>query len=219
MNKTIAVARDEAFCLTYEDKLDWLAAAGVEVAFFSPLRDPALPRGISAVFLSGGWPELYPRYLSANRRLRRALLGAYRQGLPIYAECGGLMYLTESLVDQQGGEHPMLGLLPGRSVMTRQLALGYYLARAVANSWLFPAGELVRGHKFHFSIWTGRPAHLSPAYYLLPPSGRSEPVVEGVCQEGLWASYLSPQVVSRPDWLGRLIGVNVDPIHCAGSIN
>ncbi len=126
----IAVARDEAFHFTYEDNLDLLRAAGADIAFFSPLCDAALPSRTAGILLSGGFPEVYAEALAANRPLHDALHAAHRQGLPIYAECGGLMYLTQAIVDGDGRRHEMVGLLPGHSVMTGRLTLGYRLARA-----------------------------------------------------------------------------------------
>lgn len=149
----IAVARDEAFSFTYENNLDLLRAAGAEIVFFSPLRDAALPPDTAGVILSGGFPELYASQLASNKGMRDALRKAHQQNMPIYAECGGLMYLTESITDLDGREHPMVGLLPGRSVMAGQLTMGYRLAQAAGDSWLLAAGETVRGHEFHYSAW------------------------------------------------------------------
>lgn len=100
------------------------------------------------------------------------------------------MYLTQVIVDQVGQEHGMVGLLPGRSVMSKRLTLGYRQARAVGSSWLFAGGETVRGHEFHYSQWEDRPADLPPAYSLLPSSGAGEPWMDGACVGNLWASYV-----------------------------
>ena len=102
----IAVARDEAFHFTYPENLELLEAAGAEVAFFSPLHDDRLPPRTAGVMLSGGFPELYASELSGNGRLRAALREAHDVQMPIYAECGGLMYLTEAIVDDQGARPP-----------------------------------------------------------------------------------------------------------------
>jgi cobyrinic acid a,c-diamide synthase len=202
----IAVARDEAFQFTYEDNLDLLRAAGAEIAFFSPLRDPALPPRAGGVILSGGFPEVYAEALAANRPLHDALRAAHRRGLPIYAECGGLMYLTEAIIDGNGAGHEMAGLLPGHSVMSGRLTLGYRLARAVTRSWLLPRGEMVRGHEFHYSVWEGRPANLSPVWHLLSRSGGlSAPRPEGACLGSLWASYVHLHFAARPGLAERFI--------------
>jgi cobyrinic acid a,c-diamide synthase len=201
----IAVARDEAFSFTYEDNLDLLQTAGAEIVFFSPLRDATLPAGTAGVILSGGFPELYAHQLAANESMRGALHQAYGRGVPIYAECGGLMYLTRSIVDPEGREHPMVGLLPGRSVMAGRLSLGYRLAQAVGDSWLLAGGEMVRGHEFHYSIWQDRPGDLAPAYRLLPPHGHGEPQPEGACLGNLWASYVHLHFWSKPELATRFV--------------
>jgi cobyrinic acid a,c-diamide synthase len=203
----IAVARDEAFNFTYEDNLDLLRSAGAELLFFSPLHDEALPPATAGVMLSGGFPELFAAQLSANRAMRQALQDAHRQGLPIYAECGGLMYLTETITDLEGQAHPMAGLLPGHSVMTRRrLTLGYRLAQAAGDSWLLPTGEVVRGHEFHYSTWQDRPADLPPAYYLLPRTGhQGEPQPEGANVGNLWASYVHLHFWGKPELADRFV--------------
>ncbi len=201
----IAVARDEAFSFIYEDNLDLLQAAGAEIVFFSPLHDATLPATTAGVILSGGFPELYAHQLAANEGMRGALHQAYGRGVPIYAECGGLMYLTRSIVDPEGREHPMVGLLPGRSVMAGRLTLGYRLAQAAGDSWLLAGGETVRGHEFHYSTWEGRPGDLPAAYRLLPPDGQGEPQPEGACLGNLWASYVHLHFWSKPELAVRFV--------------
>jgi cobyrinic acid a,c-diamide synthase len=201
----IAVARDEAFSFTYADNLDLLEAAGAAVVFFSPLRDPDLPPGSAGVILSGGFPEVYAERLAANRPLHAALRAAHERGLPLYAECGGLMYLTEAIVDGAGRLHPLVGLLPGTSVMGDRLTLGYRLARAAGDSWLLAAGAEVRGHEFHYSRWQGRPADLPPAYLLLPRDGAGEATPEGARLGSLWASYVHLHFAARPDLAARFV--------------
>ncbi len=197
---TIAIARDEAFNFTYQDNLELLQAAGARLAFFSPLHDQILPPQTAGIMLSGGFPELYAGQLAANAAMQQALRQAHQRGVPIYAECGGLMYLTEAIIDLEGQEQPMVGLLPGRSVMTRQrLTLGYRQAQAASDSWLLQAGETVRGHEFHYSTWENRPADLPPAYYLLPRSGEGEPRPDGANLGNLWASYVHLHFWGQPE--------------------
>lgn len=195
----VAVAQDKAFHFTYPCNLDLLRAAGAEIAFFSPLQDAGLPPGTTGVLLSGGFPELYAEELSANEGMRRALRQAHGEGMPIYAECGGLMALTASIVDLDGREHPMFGLLPGRSVMAGRLTLGYRLARADVGSWLLSPGGAVRGHEFHYSTWEGRPADVPPAYHLLSRDGGSALGEEGACLGSLWASYVHLHFGGQPE--------------------
>lgn len=208
----IAVAQDEAFSFIYPDNLDLLRIAGAEVAFFSPLRDAALPPGTAGVILSGGFPEFYAGPLAANTGMQRALRQVHSRGTPIYAECGGLMYLTQAIIDLphrgpfgRRAAHPMVGLLPGRSVMSQQLTLGYRLAQAAGDSWLLSAGETVRGHEFHYSTWEDRPADLPPAYSLLPLNGQGDPQPEGVCLDNLRASYVHLHFWNKPELAARFV--------------
>ena len=201
----IAVARDAAFSFTYPDNLDLLRAAGAAITFFSPLQDPALPAHTSGVILSGGFPEVYAASLAANKAMHAALRQAHARGLPIYAECGGLMYLTQRIVDQENRSFPMVGLLPGASRMSGQLTLGYRLAEAAGDSWLLRAGEQVRGHEFHYSQWEGGKESVRPAYRLLPTREGEPTRMEGAHAGNLWASYVHLHFWSKPELAWRFV--------------
>ncbi|NNJ11820.1 cobyrinate a,c-diamide synthase [Chloroflexales bacterium ZM16-3] len=201
----IAVARDEAFSFIYEENLDLLRAAGARIAFFSPLRDGTLPKGAGAVYLCGGFPELYAAQLSANQPLLESLRAAAAAGLPIYAECGGLMYLTEAVVDAEGQAYPLAGLLPGRSAMTGRLTLGYRTVQAQADSWLWRSGETVRGHEFHYSVWDGRPAEMPWLYQRLPDTMRPAPSPEGAHAGNVLASYVHLHFLAYPELATRFV--------------
>ncbi|MHB1557044.1 MAG: cobyrinate a,c-diamide synthase [Isosphaeraceae bacterium] len=201
----IACARDEAFQFTYHENLELLEEAGAQIAFFSPLHDAGLPDGAAGLILSGGFPEIHAERLSANGAMREAVRVAHARRLPIYAECGGLMYLTGSIVDQDGHEHPMIGLLPGRSSMTGRLTLGYREATAACDSWLFRAGESIRGHEFHYSSWTGRGDDLPAALILDDRRVPGGPTPEGACVGSLWASYVHLHFGSRPELAARFV--------------
>lgn len=211
---TIAVARDEAFSFLYEENLDLLRAAGAAVVSFSPLRDASLPAGTGALYLGGGFPELYAAGLSNNTAMRAAICAAAARGLPIYAECGGLMYLTEAVVDGAGASYPLLGLLPGRSVMTPRLTLGYRTVRAAADSWLWCAGETVRGHEFHYSVWQDRPERLAPVYTCLPDAFRPDERPEGAQCANILASYIHIHWLACPHVAGRFVAAA--RAFCAG---
>jgi cobyrinic acid a,c-diamide synthase len=157
------------------------------------------------VILSGGFPELYAGQMAANDSMRRSLKDAHFRGLPIYAECGGLMALTQSITDLQGVEHPMFGLLPGSSRVTDRLIIGYRLAEAGADSWLVPPGETVRGHEFHYSVWENRPEALPPAYTLHPFHGTAEPVPEGASLGSLLATYVHLSFWTNPTLAARFV--------------
>ncbi len=147
----IAVARDAAFCFYYRENLELLQAAGAELAFFSPLADAAIPEGSRGLYLGGGYPELHADRLAANLELRSALKEALARGLPVWAECGGFLYLLEELEDASGRSFPMVGALPGRGFRTPSLRrFGYVSVRAEKDSPLLPAGGELRGHEFHY---------------------------------------------------------------------
>lgn len=201
----IAIARDEAFNFIYPDNLDLLQAAGAELAFFSPLHDTALPAGTAAIYLCGGFPELFAAQLSANQAMLGAIREAVAARMPIYAECGGLMYLTETLIDQHGQAFAMAGVLPGHSRMTPRLTLGYRTIVAQAETWLWRAGETVRGHEFHYSVWEARPTDLPPLYACLPDAMRPQPASEGVVIGQTLASYIHLHFLACPSIAERFV--------------
>ncbi|MBU4263393.1 MAG: cobyrinate a,c-diamide synthase [Proteobacteria bacterium] len=180
----LGVARDAAFCFYYEDNFDLLRAAGAELVFFSPLVDTELPPDLDALYLGGGYPELYAAALAANRSLREMIRIRAAEGLPIYGECGGFMYLCDSLVTAEGEEYPMAGIFPVRAQMKKSLArLGYRKARVMKKT-LWPAGTILAGHEFHYSEIDAMPDRVERAYQL--DDGR----MEGYCCNNTLAGYL-----------------------------
>ena len=146
----IAVAQDEAFCFTYAETLEAFRDAGAEVVFFSPLRDTALPENIGGLYLPGGYPELHARELSGNTSLLREIKRKIESGLPTAAECGGFLYLGQSLTDAEGQSWPMVGVLPGEAKDAGRLVrFGYAALSADSDSLLFRAGESFPIHEFH----------------------------------------------------------------------
>ena len=146
----IAVAQDEAFCFTYAETLEAFRDAGAEVVFFSPLRDTALPENIGGLYLPGGYPELHARELSENTSLLREIKRKIEFGLPTVAECGGFLYLGQSLTDAEGQSWPMAGVLPGEAKDAGRLVrFGYAALSADSDSMLFRAGESFPIHEFH----------------------------------------------------------------------
>lgn len=147
----IAVARDAAFCFLYEESLDALRSAGAELVFFSPLKDCALPAASDALYLPGGYPELYARALSENEAMRTAVKKAVEGGMPTVAECGGFLYLNDALQDGDGTLYPMAGVFGGTGVKKERLVrFGYALIHPPGDSMLFRAGEPVPAHEFHY---------------------------------------------------------------------
>ena len=146
----IAVAQDEAFCFTYAETLEAFRDAGAEVVFFSPLRDTALPENIGGLYLPGGYPELHAKELSENTSLLREIKRKIKSGLPTAAECGGFLYLGQSLTDAEGQSWPMAGVLPGEAKNAGRLVrFGYAALSADSDSMLFRAGESFPIHEFH----------------------------------------------------------------------
>jgi cobyrinic acid a,c-diamide synthase len=147
----IGVARDEAFTFYYPESLTVLEELGAELVPFSPLNDRGLP-AVDGLIIGGGFPEMFLHRLSANTPMLEAIRGAVRGGLPAYAECGGLMYLAKEIAAFDGRAFPMVGLVPAVCRMESRLqTVGYVEATALGDNVLCRAGEILRGHEFHFS--------------------------------------------------------------------
>lgn len=148
----LAYALDDAFHFYYQDNLDWLKDLGVELIPFSPLKDASLPQA-DAYYFGGGFPEVYAADLMANSDFRKSVMETHESGKPIYAECGGLMYLGRALETSEG-TYDMVGIFDGVSRMTSRLKrFGYCQAETQVDSLFGPKGSLVRGHEFHHSIF------------------------------------------------------------------
>ena len=146
----LAVAQDEAFCFYYEDNLRMLRENGVTIVWFSPIHDEVLPQNIDGILLGGGYPELHARALAANEKMRKAIRDSITAGMPSVAECGGFMYLHDTLVDKNGASFHMAGVLPAECKDTGKLVrFGYVEIEEKEAGWL-PAGTRIRGHEFHY---------------------------------------------------------------------
>ncbi|MBB4201042.1 hypothetical protein CCR94_04730 [Rhodoblastus sphagnicola] len=203
----LALASDAAFSFYYQDDIDILSAAGARVVRFSPVAGETLPEGAAAVFLGGGYPELFAREIASNKTLWRDLRTLHTEGAPIAAECGGFMTLTEALIDAEGVRHRMAGLIPGTVRMTDRLAaLGYRRATALVDTPLARAGETLRGHEFHYSLWDCGGEPPSPAWRL-QGSRDSDPTARaGHAGRGLLASYMHIPLAQRPELAVRFVG-------------
>ncbi len=147
----IAVARDRAFCFYYEDNLEMLVSEGAEIVFFSPLEDSTLPEA-DALYIGGGYPELNASELAENRSLLNEIRAFSERGGPIYAECGGFMYLTEGIEIEDGTFFPMSGVYPLRTKFRRgRMSLGYREIILKKDAILGKKGSVMRGHEFHYS--------------------------------------------------------------------
>ena len=148
----IAVAYDPAFCFYYPENIALLEQAGGIVVRFSPIKETKLPVGVEILYLGGGYPEIYASVLEQNTTMRSSIQEFIRQGGVVYAECGGLLYLSRSLKDFGGQVFEMVGALPGDAVMSRNhMTLGYRELMLTQNGLLGRKGGRVRGHEFHYS--------------------------------------------------------------------
>jgi cobyrinic acid a,c-diamide synthase len=185
----VGIARDQAFSFYYEDNLDLLRENGAEIVELSPLTDSVLPENLHALYFGGGYPELHAAALSGNGRLLQDIREFAEANKPIYAECGGLMYLAEQLTTMEGQSYPMAGVLPVAIEMTKSLVhFGYADVEFAHDCLLGNKGTVVRGHSFHCSRIVAHDP-LSCAYrvhYSL--SGRREK--EGFARKQVLGSYI-----------------------------
>jgi cobyrinic acid a,c-diamide synthase len=192
----IGVAHDEAFHFYYAYNLRALEQAGAELVRFSPLHDGALPE-LDGLYLGGGYPELHAQALSHNVGMRQAVRAFAAQQKPIYAECGGLMYLARSIRTLAGESHPMVGLVPGEAVMAERLcAIGYVDVETTRDTTLGPAGTRYRGHQFRYSELVQK-GDIAQAFVLSRRRG-SETFCEGYLTGNTLASYVHAHWASNP---------------------
>ena len=193
----IGVARDVAFQFYYPENLELLRDAGAELVEWSPLVDPE-PPSVDGLYFGGGYPELYAERLAHNtdcmKTVRRLVLEG---GCPVYAECGGLMYLAQSLEDAGGRVHEMAGVLPGRVTMRpARMSLGYVEVTLNTPTMLGPAGTVVRGHEFHFSTLSPVPAAVPRAYDVI--GAGTEPRADGYVVARALMCYAHLHFASNP---------------------
>lgn len=182
----LAAARDEAFCFYYASNLMLLSAAGAEIVPFSPLHDRELPPDIQGIYFGGGYPELYARELSENQSMLEAVRRFAARGGLVFAECGGLVYLTES-IRTDAGSYPLSGVLPGSCQMTECLNMGYRSISAMQPNWLLPIGKTIRSHVFHYSVW--QPGTAVQALFRMQDAAGAEAGTDGICLGRVIASY------------------------------
>jgi len=205
----IGVARDEAFCFYYHENLRLLQAQGAEIVAFSPLRDPGLPPDLGGLYLGGGYPELHGRRLADNASMRHEIRAFARQGRPVYAECGGFMYLMRELRSDQGA-FPMAGVFDLDCRMEPRLrSLGYREVVTTRSTPLGPAGVRFRGHEFHYSTIARDDATIARAYALQDRAGQPGGE-EGCMQHATLGSYVHAHFGSNPDLAAAFVAA------CAG---
>ena len=200
----LGVARDEAFCFFYQDNLDLLTRFGAELIFFSPVRDPHLPKNLAGLYLGGGYPELYAQQLTQNESLRTEILAAAHSGMPIFAECGGFMYLTRS-IRVQNRTYGMVGLYPFETrMLPSRKALGYREVILRKDSLLGPKGLRVRGHEFHYSELVDRSRDIPNLFQVSNRRG-IETVVDGFAVHNVLAGYIQLHFGSNPEVAANLV--------------
>ena len=198
----IAIAQDMAFSFYYQDSLDLLEAWGAELVPFSPLEDTSLPEGAGGIYLGGGFPEMFGAELAANKPMHAAIRQAVGEGVPVYAECGGLMYLGRSLTDLDGASHDMLGVIPAVSAMSHQrMTLGYREVESRGDGPLLTKGQRVRGHEFHWSTLEELPDPDQSVYKVVNQNNRADGFQVG----SVWASYIHIHLGSDPSLAPRFV--------------
>ncbi len=199
----LAVAKDAAFNFYYADNLDLLREAGAELVEWSPLVDPQLPPNIQGLYFGGGFPEVFAETLAANQPARQAVKAAITAGMPTYAECGGLMYLCDQIVDFNDRSEPMVGIFPTTAVMGKKLTLGYRQLTALQDSLLLDSGDQLWGHEFHRSTITDLPTQ--PLYNLEGYESNLTFAPEGWCRYQVQAAYTHLHFGARPDLAARFV--------------
>ena len=183
----IGVARDEAFSFYYAESLRELEKLGAEIIFFSPLHDKILPK-VDGLILGGGYPEMYAAQLEGNKKIRDAIKQAAENGMPIYAECGGYMYLMNFLTDFDGKIFEMCGIIPNQAVMTDKLQMvGYVDATLEKDCIIGKRGDKIHAHEFHFSKEV---KNSSENIFSCEKLRTGEKYFAGYADENILASYL-----------------------------
>jgi cobyrinic acid a,c-diamide synthase len=192
----IAVARDRAFQFYYDENLRQLQDYGAELIEYSPITDSTLPQGIGGLYLGGGYPELHASALAANVSMRQSVRSFAEGGAPIYAECGGFMYLTEAIIASGGQQYEMCGIFPTRARMQHRLAaLGYAEVEPLKElAWLC-THERMRGHEFRYSVIDDMPADVPRVYNVRTNHGSR---VDGFFAGTVLGSYLHLHFGSCP---------------------
>jgi len=200
----IGIARDQAFCFYYPENLELLEAEGAELVPFSPLGDESLPENLSMLYLGGGYPELHGTTLAGNVAMRTAIREFAERGGTIYAECGGMMYLTQSIRDFEGTSHDMVGLFPAEAVMRKPgLTLGYRTVEVAQPCILGASGMTARGHEFHYSTLVSK-GPLTYACGLADVRGESKGP-DGLSIGNVVALYTHLHLSSQPQIAASLV--------------
>lgn len=198
----IAVAKDAAFNFYYQENLELLEANGAKLLYFSPLNGEEVPVKADGLYLGGGFPEEFAEELAGQERSKQSIYHAIQSGIPTLAECGGFMYLTESITNTEGQEYPMVGLIPGKVTMQKKLAaLGYREIFGTEGNFLITPELQAKGHEFHYSTYEREEG--SPHAY--ETKGRFGKKQEGYLKGNLVAGYTHFHFASNPELVRRWI--------------
>ena len=199
----LGVAQDNAFCFCYPDNLRLLEQAGAELVPFSPLDDAKLPENLDGLYLPGGYPELYAERLSLNASMRSDIATFSNKGKPVYAECGGFMYLSQSITTK-GSTYPMCGVFSTQCTMDKRFrALGYRQVTTTADTILGGKGTIARGHEFHYSF-TDAPSEYNSIYTVTDRKNQQTDTA-GFYTKNTLGSYVHLHFASQPELAKALI--------------
>ncbi len=201
----IGVIHDQSFTFYYPENIEALAAAGAELVYINSMNDGKLP-AIDGLYIGGGFPEVFGEAIAANAGLRRAIKEAAEAGLPIYAECGGLMYLGREIV-WEGRAFPMCGVFPfAVAVDKRPQGHGYTLMRSLQGNPFFAAGAEIKGHEFHHSHLTGADPGLNYTYEVIRGHG-IDGRRDGLLYKNTFATYNHIHAVANPGWAPKFVAL------------
>jgi len=193
----IALALDKAFCFYYEENLDILRSFGARLVPFSPMKDTGLPKGAQGLYIGGGYPEIYGAALERNASMREDIRRAARKGMPVYAECGGLMYLGRAIQDMKGRKTAGVGVFPWSARMQeKRAALGYREISVKRGSAFFASGGRLRGHEFRYSGIAEPPGKIGRSFRVRRSDGTH--AEEGYLFKNTIASYIHLHFASNP---------------------
>ena len=205
----IGIIRDSAFQFYYPENIDALGERGAEIEYVSPLKDRELPE-LDALYIGGGFPETHAEQLAANKKFNSQLKALAEDGFPIYAECGGLMYLGEQLV-LENKSYPMVGILPlSFDFYKRPQGHGYTIVKVEGQNPYFPVGTEIKGHEFHYSRvkkWSGKAKEL--VFRMQRGAGIHEDR-DGVLYKNVLATYTHIHALGNPGWAKALVRNAVD---------
>jgi len=207
----VGVMLDRVFTFYYPENLEALQQAGAELVFIDSLQEQHLPE-IAALYIGGGFPELFMEKLEANSGLRQDIAQAAEGGLPIYAECAGLMYLCRD-IRWRGQRYEMVGIIPGEVEMCQQRqGHGYTVVEVANENPLFPVGSVLRGHEFHYSRLS-KLGGLSFAYRMQRGNG-IDGKVDGIIYKNVFAAYTHLHALSVPEWAEAFVSLALRQQRC-----